>query len=500
MQIPFLGPSYQGRSSNIDASRCVNFFPEISSNPNTKSPINLIGTPGTKPFATIGADVIRCMHVFSGLLYVVCGTGLYVVDSTGTTVSLLYTLATTIGRVSAVNNGESSNGVGGNQILFVDGLYGYLYNVSLGTVMHSMNFTGANGSGISAFPINPSQVTYMDGYFVVSNNTMNIFVSDLYDGSSWGGLAISTASAASDKIQVPYNLHQELYIIKEYTTELFYNSGIPTTQGAPFVRRSGAVLDFGTPAPWSVARGGGAIFFLAIFRSDQSGEFAGVVMLTGYQPEVVSTEAITYRISKFSWLNSFAFTYSENGHMFYVITFPSNNATLVYDSSLKMWHERSYVNPNYPYRVNRYIANDYVLYKNKHLISSYIDGTILQFSEDIYDDDGLSIVSFVTSPYLYDKDEMDNVFISKLIVDSETGVGTSSGDLEYTDPHATLAWSDDGGHTWSSDYAASQGKLGEYAKRLTWRRLGRTRNKVFRLTMANPVKKILINAFVEGGK
>ena len=468
------------------------------------------------------------LHVFAGLLYIVAGNTCYASDVNGVISAPLFNLDTTAGRISVQDNGVVSNGTGGNQMLIVDGLHGYLYNINTNTILRSTSFTGANNTGPSAFPVNPVMVTYMDGYFIVSNETMNFFSSDLYDGSSWGGLAFAGANGASDVIQTPYNLHQELYLIKEYTTEVFYNAGIATTQGCPFVRRSGGVFDFGTPSPWSVARGGGTLFFLANFRAGDVGEFTGVVQLTGYDPKIISTEAITYRMSTMYKLDAFGYCYSSEGHNFYVLTFPSANSTFVYDASTEMWHERStYLDGDF-YKVNRHLSDCYVYYAEKHLVGDYLTGNVLELSNSITNDSGLPIPSYVVSPYTYDKGEMENTFISKLVIDAETGLGTNQyvintsnlplfdgaylydGTIYFgwplaydliesiANPQAVLSWSDDGGHSWSNEYQASLGRSGEYHNRLIWRRLGRSRNKLFRLMLSGDHKKILINAFIEG--
>jgi len=488
-QIPFLTASYAGRSTNVDASRCVNLFPEIPQSPFTKAPITLVGCPGTTEYLDFGTQPIRGSHVFAGLLYTVTGGAVYASDVNGTKSAVLFTLNTTVGKVRIVDNGLASNGVGGNQMLIVDGLFGYLYNFATSTMLRSDSFTGANSTGPTAFPVKPTQVTYQDGYFIVSNETMNIYCSDLYDGSSWGGLAYAGAIAASDTVQVPFSLHQELYVIKEYTTEIFYNAGVPTTQGCPFVRRSGAVMGFGTPAPWSVARGADSLFFLANIRSGDIGEFMGIVQVSGYNPEVISTESINYRISKFYLFDAFGYCYSAEGHQFYVLTFPTDNVTFVYDAVVKMWHERSTYVDGSIYQVNRHFSECYVKYAEKHIVSDYLSGKLFELSTDYFDDDGLPLISYVVSPYTYDKNEMENTFIAKLIVDAETG---------FNNELVVLSWSDDGGHTWSNEYQASIGATGAYGTRLVWRRLGRSRNKIFRLAMPGAHKKVLINAFIEG--
>jgi hypothetical protein len=60
-----------------------------------------------------------------------------------------------------------------------------------------------------------------------------------------------------------------------------------------------------------------------------------------------------------------------------------------------------------------------------------------------------------------------------------------------------LRWSDDGGHTWSNEHWASMGKLGEYGKRVIWRRLGMTtklRDRVYEVSGTDPVKIAIMGA------
>ncbi len=335
-QINFLGPTYNSRSSNIDISRCINLYPELNSY-DSKSVIALIGTPGTSLFCNVGETAIRGMHVFNNLMYVVLGPNLYSVNGAGQVSSSLGTLGTISGRVSMNDNGIQSAGIGGNQLIIIDGVTGYIYNISTG------NFSNISGGG---FPSLPNHVTFIDGYFVVSAlGNMSFFVSNLYDGTTWNPLATSPVSASPDPIQTLFQLHQQLWIIKKHTSEIWYDTGTPTSIGSPFSRISGAVIDFGTSAPWSWARGDNSFFGLATQRSNESGENIGVVEIQGYTPVVISPTAITYQIGKIPYLDdSFGYCYSAEGHSFYVITFPYGNATFVYDSTTRMWHERSTYN------------------------------------------------------------------------------------------------------------------------------------------------------------
>jgi hypothetical protein len=67
-----------------------------------------------------------------------------------------------------------------------------------------------------------------------------------------------------------------------------------------------------------------------------------------------------------------------------------------------------------------------------------------------------------------------------------------------------LRWSDDGGHTWSNEYLASQGSIGQTAQRVMWHRIGSTRrntglDRVFEVSSDDPVQVALIGASIADG-
>lgn len=66
-----------------------------------------------------------------------------------------------------------------------------------------------------------------------------------------------------------------------------------------------------------------------------------------------------------------------------------------------------------------------------------------------------------------------------------------------TDPMVMLRWSQDGGHTWSSEHWRSAGKVGEYKTRVRWRRLGQARRRVYEIAVSDPVPWQFIDAYLE---
>src|ERR1700742_3857138 len=64
------------------------------------------------------------------------------------------------------------------------------------------------------------------------------------------------------------------------------------------------------------------------------------------------------------------------------------------------------------------------------------------------------------------------------------------------EPQVNLRWSDDGGHTWSNYQARGVGFAGDYKKRVLWRRLGRSRDRVYELSITDPISARIIDAYL----
>ena len=527
MQIPFCGPTYNGRSLNIDASRCVNFYPELTNAPDGKSQIVLVGTPGLGLFALgIGGQYtpVRGMHSFNNTLYAVIGSKFYSVAVNGVATLIASTLSTSAGRISFTNNGTSSHGVGGDQILFVDGVDGYIWNTKT-TIFTKLPSTA--GWADLKTGGTPQQVEFLDGYFIAINGSMNYYVSDLYDGTTWRAIATSGVTSNSDTIQAVVNHRQQLMFLNDWSTEVHYDTATPTTQGSPFSRSPGAVFDYGVAAKWSVAKGATSFFFLCTQRTADGGELVGVAEVVDYMPNIISPPAINYRISTSTTVaNCFGYCYIEQGHVFYVLTNPDDNWTLVYDMATKMWHERSSLETT-SLQVGRHLGNCYTYCYGKHFVGDYRNSNIYEMSSSYLNDNGVPITSFRTAQTISDPTDRKRMFISELIIDAETGsqpnasVGVavtpypagwsgSANVLILADGSITagavmptssaslvsayLSWSDDAGHTWSAEYPCSMGLEGVFTSRLVWRRLGFARDRVFKLALYGICVKNIISA------
>lgn len=467
-KIPFVGPSYVYRSISFDGQRSVNLMPIKSEIDTSKDISALMGTPGLRTFLTLPKSPIRACRNIQERGFVVAGNSLYEIFVDGTFIERGL-LDSSTGFVSMSDNGL--------QLIMVDGPNGHVFTLLTNAFVKitSPNFLGAD------------TVTFLDGYFVLNKPDSQIYyISALYDGLTYNALDFASAEGSPDFITAVWTIRQECWLFGRSSIQVVYNSG-----GAdfPLTPIQGAFVEYGCTAPQSVAKTANSVFWLG-----QDADGAGVVwMATGYQPQRISTSPIETRLASAGDLSTAnAYTYQEEGRYFYVLNVQSASTTFVYDVGLQQWHERAdWVAGEY----QRHRGQCHMYIYGKNIIGDYQTGAIYEQSLDFNDYSGAIVRRMRTCPHLHES--MQYVFYNTLQVDMQVGVGEASGAIEDTDPQVMLQWSDDGGYTWSSERWVSAGKIGEYKTRAIWRRLGRARDRVFRVVTANRCKTMMIASYAD---
>jgi hypothetical protein len=128
---------------------------------------------------------------------------------------------------------------------------------------------------------------------------------------------------------------------------------------------------------------------------------------------------------------------------------------------------------------------------DQHVVSDYANGKVYVMTPLALDDDGRPITRIRSAPYV--TDELKNLFISEVKLDIQTGTAAPT----QAEPQCMMQWSDDGGLTWSNEHWRGLGLTGQSRKRVIWRRLGRTRQRVFKWTMTDAIPVALVDAFIE---
>jgi hypothetical protein len=298
-------------------------------------------------------------------------------------------------------------------------------------------------------------------------------------------LSFFTAEASPDNGVGCIVDHLEFWYFNETTTEVYT---ITTDPDQPLQRIQGAVIEHGCAAAYSIAKIDNTIYWLG---ADDNGR-GTVWRATGaYEPQRVSTPAIEYAISQTADLSgAVAWTYQQESHPFYVLNV--GDRTWCYDASVGLWHERAWRDP-VDGQLHRHRAQCQMAFANKTIVGDWASNKLYVLDLDTYTDNGDPIVSRRTGAFVSAQS------YNMLQVDFETGVGTVSG--TGSDPVALLQWSDDGGKNWSNNHSASIGRVGEYQLRVRWRRLGTPRrfglSRVFRVTVTDPVKRVMTGAMLD---
>lgn len=468
MKTPILGSAYVARSVNAADNRMVNLYPEIVPE-GGKEAAFLQRAPGLRLLTTVGTGPIRGLNSFNGNLYVVSGESLYKVDSTYV-VTLIGTVSGSSAPVSMANNGT--------QLFVACNGPSFVYNSStlaFGAITDP-DFPGA------------LTVSYLDGYFVfIEPSSQRVWVTALNDPTSIDPLDFASAEGDPDGLISSIVDHSQVWLFGTSSVEVWYNSG---NADFPLQRIEGAFNEIGCAATFSVAKLDNSLFWLG---QDARGQ--GIIYrANGYTGQRVSTHAVEWQIQQYADMSdAVAYTYQQDGHSFYVLNFPSANATWVYDVATQAWHERAgWINGQFV----RHRGNCQTFFNQTITVGDYQNGNIYAFDMEVYADyDRVQKWLRTWRALPTGQNNLKRTVQHTLQLDCETGVGLVSG--QGSDPQVMLRWSDDAGHTWSNEHWSGMGAIGQYGRRVFWRRLGMTtklRDRVYEISGTDPVKVTIVGA------
>jgi hypothetical protein len=352
-------------------------------------------------------------------------------------------------------------------------------------------------SSTTIFAINWTVLPATDGAFQGGGTvdiTDNFFVYNYPDTQLWAAsdllspltdpLSFASKDGSPDDLVSIIVDRREVYLLGEMSSEVWINSGgVPF----PFTRIPGTSTQQGIAAQFSMARMGNSFAYVS---KNNRGE-AMIVRMNGYFPERISTHAVETTLVNQNVEDARAWTYQLEGHEVYVVSFPSigpGGLTWAYDQTTGLWHKWLYRNNQNEYERHR--GNCCAFFNQQVLVGDYENGKIYQLSRNFYTDDGDIIRRLRRAPHI--TSDLQRQYFHELQIQFQPGVGLSTG--QGQDPQAMLRWSSDGGSTWSNEYWVSIGKQGKFLNRAIWRRLGFARDRVFEVSITDPVKAVIISA------
>jgi hypothetical protein len=494
----FVGAAYTAPDPFQDRQECINWFVEYSQDGKSKTPTALLGAPGKNEvldFSTTAADIavpdtggVRGIWVLPGgtdALWVV-GEAVILTQMTvpATQTSIAQFSKTLIGYLNT-NNGPvciRDNGPGGYAVI-VDGPYGYLYNIAAFTLTQitDAGFLGAD------------RVAFIDGWLIFNRpGTQTFYTTGPTPYTvTFPGAFFALKDSSSDNLITLMENNRELWLIGERTSEVWYDAG-----GANFAfsRIPGVAPQIGCAASQSIARLGSSLVWLA---KSERGENV-VVKTEQYSYVAISNRAIEAAITSYPLVSdAIGFVYEEEGHLFYVLTFPTADVTWVYDftaseaAGAPQWHRRASFNPTTG-TLHRDKASCFANYQNIRMVGDFQAQKGYQMSRKYYTDGDTPLVAIRRTPYVWSKEDRRRMFMASLQIDFAPGVGLSAGN--GSNPHLMLRSSRNNGATFGTEFFVPVGKTGEYLNRAIKRRLGVSRNYVAEVRYTEPTNRDVVGA------
>ena len=234
----------------------------------------------------------------------------------------------------------------------------------------------------------------------------------------------------------------------------------------------------------------------------------------GYETKRISTHAIEVAIQSYPTMaDAIGFTYQIGGHIFYELTFPTGDATWVYDDSTGLWHQRAWTDQNGILHRDRVNCVAYI--NGTNLAGDHSTGTIYQMDPGYYYDDAGGVagpISYIRSfPHI-----TSGVIPSPQLPGAKTVISSDGNRMKFNwfqadiecgngpgvdgngdPPKIGLRWSDDRGKTYGQTVFQSAGTTGQYLTYPMWRNLGEARDRIFELSWSFPGQTSLNGAWTD---
>jgi hypothetical protein len=461
----FIGPSYASASYTADIEDLINLYVRREESPNAYGPYSLASTPGVSLFTSVGSAPIRGLFAQAGRAWNVADRAVNEFTMAG--------VQTLRGLVLRDNNPVTltSTGNGGDEIFLTSGGHKYILDLLTGVL------TDKGPGVISGTDVIMGDM--LDSFFLALEGD-GFSISGSNDGLTWDPTQFAQRDSAPDPWKALKVVGSRLYLVGEFTSDVYTNTG---ASPFPFEPVQNTVIPTGTPAPYSVAPYKGSLCLLAQTRDGSR----TVQRITAYTPEKISTGALDYILSTYTRVDDAeGFAYQELGIDFYVLNFPTQNVSWVYDD-IGGWHQRGTWNDKQN-RYDAWHARCHCLAFDLHLVGDRATDAIYTLSSALHTDFGGAALRRVrTAPNLGD------VEVNNLTLVMDTGVGIPG---ISDNPIVALQTSRNKGKTWGTERWRHLGPQGEYQTRVRWNQLGSDRDFAVRTIFTDAAPVRIVDALV----
>lgn len=318
-----------------------------------------------------------------------------------------------------------------------------------------------------------STVVFIDGYFLFTALAGDkFFISQTNDPSSYDALDRSTAELRPDPIVCAFVYNNLLHIAGTETIERYNNIG---GVSFPFQRINQAANSIGCYSKFTPIEASNAYSFIGGGKN----EGAQVYLLTGSQPQVISTPAIDNVLQDFTsaeLAQAYSMVWQERGQHLLAFTINSDritDRTFLFNFTSGEWFEFKSGTGAWRAKSVTKIYNKFLCGDDSNQIG-YLDTTShTDYGDPIFREKA-------SQPFL--SQDGAEYRVGRIEAWMQAGTGNAT-----TSPQLMMDFSDDLGRTWSNETWRGIGKVGQYGLRAQWRKQGLVdRNRVYRFKASDP--------------
>lgn len=306
--------------------------------------------------------------------------------------------------------------------------------------------------------------TFIDGYILEPEldthqwrlSALNNALSFPFDAQHVGEM-----ESKPDVVVACETLERQVFIFGKNVTEVWLD--IPSSSLLfPFQRQNSISIEYGCISPNSIASN----FQMLVWLGANESSGPTILVSTGGKPHKIDTDGISFELERLKKPeDSYGFLFKKNGHIFYQITFPSDNVSYAYD-----FNEGKFFNVS-DHLLNAHIARKISYFNSTYLFITSKDGGLYEFSDAIYTyNETLDPAKAQTVPRVRITSPKRLPGADRFIVNNialTIDQGYSNEDL---DVHLSL--SKDGGQSFGTIWSQQLKKMGKRPNKLNYRKLG----------------------------
>jgi hypothetical protein len=478
--LKIVGSNVFGRYPKISVEQTINmimsddFLVDFAGYQNVRTLVNgqdgrglYSSARGNLMIAVVGASVVKITSSSTGLVSIIVGT-----------------LLTSEGDIFIAENNNA-------EILISDNHQLYVYNWSTGAFKQS--------PGDFTIPFTPGFVSFQNGRFIAAGlGTSSWYLSGFNNGTSWSNAAnfVGSLQTKPDTVQacVPFpgrgNL---LFVFGSTVTEAWTDVGAALF---PYQKSSTFNIDYGCLNPQTIAWNESIIVWLA--ANEKSGP--AIMYSTGGELTKISNDGIDFKFAELTApQDSYGFLFRQDGHLIYMITFPTDNLSYIYDFQTKAFFTVTDED------LNHHIARRIVFFNNDYYFVSFNDGNLYQISTDFtnfqYSATDISQIPRIRFCPPLRLPNQKNFIGNSLGFVIENGqintINNSIPNVPISDMCVDLAVSRDGGETFGNFWRQNLNPTGIRKSRFIYQRLGIVNDATFQLRFVGSNRFVVGNGLVE---